>query len=96
MLDGISTVPVDFIRDNAEAIMKVSPIGFVKDAEFRGSLFDLGGTSGVISSIDTSFFVDLTEPLKIVAWVQEGLDWPLGELVNGFEFLLMIEVGRRD
>ena len=96
LIGGINTVAVGFIRDNAEAIMKVSPISYVKDAELRGSLFDLEDTSGVISSVYTNFFVDHTEPLEALAWVREGLDWPLGELLDGYEFLLMIEVRRRD
>ena len=87
---------VGFIRDNAEGITKASPISYVRDAELRGSLFDPEDTSGVISSVYTNFFVDHTEPLEALAWVKEGLDWPLGELLDGHEFLLMTEVRRRD
>jgi hypothetical protein len=96
LIGGINTVAVSFIRDNAEAVTKVSPISYVRDAELRGSLFDPEDTSGVISSVYTNFFVDHTEPLEALAWVQEGLDWPLGELLDGYEFLLMTEVRRRD
>ncbi len=95
-IGGINTVAVGFIRDNAEAIMKVSPISYVKNAELRGSLFDPEDTSGVVSSVYTRFFVDHTEPLEALTWVREALDWPLGELLNGYEFLLMITVRRRD
>jgi hypothetical protein len=95
LIGGINTVAVGFTRDNAEAIMKVSPISYVKDAELRGSLFDPEDTSGVISSVNTKFFVDHTEPLEALVWVREGQDWPLGELLDGYEFLLMIEVRRR-
>lgn len=87
---------VGFIRDNAEAIMKASPIRYVKDAELRGSLFDREDTSGVISSVYTNFFVEHTEPLEALAWVREGLDWPLGELLDGYEFLLTMAVRRRN
>ena len=96
LLDGITTVAVDFIRDNAEAIMKISPIHYVKTAKPRGSLFSPEDSSGMVSSVFTNFFVDHTEPLEALAWVREGLDWPLGELLEGHEFLLMIEVRRRD
>jgi hypothetical protein len=95
-IGGINTVAVGFIRDNAKAIMKASPINYVKDAGLRGSLFDPEDTSGVVSSVYTKFFVDHTEPLEALAWVREGLDWPLGELLDGYEFLLMIAVRRRD
>jgi hypothetical protein len=60
-------VAVDFIRDNAKAIMKVSPISYVKDAELRGSLFDPENTSEVVSSVYTNVFVDLTESLGALA-----------------------------
>ena len=96
LIGGINTVALGFIRGNAEAVMEVSPISYVKDAELRGSLFDPEDTSGVISSVYTQFFVDHTEPLEALAWVREGLDWPLGELLDGCEFLLMIEVRRRN
>ena len=95
LIGGINPIAVDFIRDNAEAIMKVSPISYIKDAELRGSLFDPEDTSGAISSVNTRFFVDHTEPLKALKWVREGLDWPLGELLDGYEFLLMIDSTRR-
>lgn len=42
------------------------------------------------------FPVDYTEPLKALAWVQEGLDWPRGEFLDGHEFLLTITLRRRD
>jgi GNAT superfamily N-acetyltransferase len=96
LIGGINAVAVGFIRDNAEAIMNVSPISYVKDAELRGSLFDPEDTSGAISSVYTNFFVDHTEPLAALEWVREGLDWPLGELLDGYEFLFMIQNRRRD
>lgn len=95
MIDGIEKIGVDFSRDNAEAIMKESPISYVKEAEIHGSLFDSEDKSGAISSVYTKFFVEHTEPLKVLAKVREELDWPLGELLDGHEFLLVLE-GRRD
>lgn len=96
LIGGISTVAVGFIKDSAEAIMKASPITYVKDAELRGSLFDSTDTSGAVSSVDTKFFVDHTEALEALTWVREGQEWPLGELLDGYEFLFIIENRRRD
>jgi hypothetical protein len=75
--------------------MKASPVGYVKDADLRGSLF-ARETNGVVSSGYTNFFVDHTEPLEALARVRDGLDWPLGELLDGHEFLLLLAVRRRD
>ena len=76
--------------------MRLSPISYIKDAELCGSLFDPKDTSGAHSPVNTKFFVDYTEPLEALAWVREGLDWPLGELLDGYEFLYILAVRRRD
>jgi hypothetical protein len=50
--------------------------------------------SGLVSCVDTGFFVDHNEPLEALAWVREGMDWPLGELLDGHEFLVVFEARR--
>ena len=49
----------------------------------------------MVSSVNTNFFVDHTEPLEALASVKENMDWPLGELTDGHEFLLILEAKRR-
>lgn len=71
--------------------MERSPIKYVKDATLRGNLFDARDTSGSISSVCTNFFVDHTEPLAALREIQQELDWPLGDLLDGHEFLLVID-----
>ena len=92
---SINTVRLDFIKEHAEEIMRASPIPYVKDAKPRGSLFNPEDTSGLVSSVDTGFWVDHTEPLEALAWTKDIVDWPLGELHDGHEFLLVLEVRRR-
>ena len=83
------------MKGNAHSIMKVSPVGYVRDAKLRGSLFDPEDSSGLVSSVDTGFFVDHEEPLEALAWVRESMDWPLGELLDGHEFILILQARRR-
>lgn len=71
--------------------MKLSPVDYVRNAQLRGSLFDAIDSTGAVSSVFTNFFVDHAEPLRALDLVRQGLDWPLGELLEGHEFLLMIE-----
>ncbi|KAF2871071.1 hypothetical protein BDV95DRAFT_628954 [Massariosphaeria phaeospora] len=92
---GLSAAYLDFIRQHAGAVMEASPIGYIKNAKLRGSLFDTEETNGAVSSVYTQFFVDHTEPLEALAWVREGMDWPLGELLDGYEFLFLLPVRRR-
>jgi regulation of enolase protein 1 (concanavalin A-like superfamily) len=86
------TVNLGFIRDHAQAIMRESPISYVKNAKLCGSVFELEDTSGIVSCVDTNFFVDHMEPLEALARVRENMDWPLGILLEGHEFLLILEV----
>jgi hypothetical protein len=75
--------------------MGCSPISYIKDAKLSGSLFNPEDTNGVVSSVDTGFFVDHEEPLEALLWVRENMNWPLGELIDGHEFLLILQVRRR-
>ena len=96
MITGpMKPVDLNFIREQAGSIMAVSPVAYVKDARLRGSLFDQGNASGLVSSVDSGFFVDHQEPLQALAWVQEAMDWPFGELHDGHEFVILIESRRR-
>jgi hypothetical protein len=88
-------VATSFIRDNAKSVMEQSPIDYVRNAQLRGSLFNDNDTSGSISSVCTDFFVDHTEPLEALEWVRRELQWPLGELFDGQEFLLILEARSR-
>ena len=86
---------LDFIRDHAKGIMTASPISYVKDAKLHGTLFGSNDASGIISCVDTRFFVDHTEPLEALACARKNMNWPLGELADGHEFLLILEARRR-
>ena len=61
---SINTVRLDFIKEHAEEIMKASPVRYVKEAKLRGRLFYPEDVSGLVSSVDTGFWVDHTEPLE--------------------------------
>ena len=94
IIAGIEAVKLGFIRGYGEAIMSASPISYIKDAKLRGSLFNPDVTDGTVSCVDTSFFVNHTEALEALGYVREVTDWPLGELVDGHEFLLILEAKR--
>jgi len=88
-------VPLKFARDHAATIMAASPIAYVKNAKLRGSLFSSDEPDSLISGVDSGFFVDHEEPLEALAWLQERGVWPLGDLPDGHEFLLIFESSRR-
>ena len=83
------------VHERQRAIDKASPVGYIRDAKLRGRLFDSEDTSGLVSSVDTAFFVDHEGPLEALAWVRESMDWPLSELFDGHEFILILQARRR-
>lgn len=44
----------------------------------------------MVSGVDTNFFVDHEEPLEALKDVRKELDWPLGDLPDGSEFLILM------
>ncbi|KAI1075300.1 hypothetical protein F5B20DRAFT_395395 [Whalleya microplaca] len=87
----IEKVPLDFIVTNAESVMKASPISYIQNAKLCGSLFNEEDLTGMVSGVNTEFFVDHQEPLDALASVQEYWDWPLGGLPDGHEYLLLMQ-----
>jgi hypothetical protein len=94
MLGSIDTVSLGFIKENAESIMQASPVSYVRDAKLRGKLFQPTDDSGLVCSADTGFHVDHEEPLEALARVRQWREWPLGELIDGHEFVLIIQAKR--
>ena len=92
VIGGIDDVQLSFIQDHGEAIVKASPIRYIRAAKLHGSLFNPEVTNGTASSVDTGFFVDHAEPLKVLERVQKDSAWPLGGLIDGHEFLLIFKV----
>jgi hypothetical protein len=79
----------EFIHANIRPILTSTPVEYLKTAELRGKLFEEEPREpGTICCIDTSFYVDHTEPLEAL---MEFNDWPLGELPEGHEFLILVE-----
>lgn len=75
--------------------MRASPIRYVREARLRGRLFNPEDIIGLVSCADTNFWVDHTEPLEALGRAREIADWPLGDLHDGHEFLLILEARHR-
>ncbi|KAI2628520.1 hypothetical protein GGR54DRAFT_628424 [Hypoxylon sp. NC1633] len=92
---SIEKVSLDFIASNAESIMKASPISYVRDAKLCGSIFDAKDSTGLVSGADSNFFIDHREPLEALRVVREVWNWPLGELLDGHEYVLIMQAIHR-
>ena len=79
--------------------MASCPIEYVRHSTVRGKLFsdkddieDIDGKA-VVSCADTSFWVDHQESEQALKVLKaKGAKWPLGELPQGCEFLVLVEV----
>ena len=69
--------------------MKSSPIPYVRDAKLCGKLFG-DASSGLVAGIDSRFFVDHAEPMQALKEIKQHWDWPLGDLPEGCEYLLVM------
>ncbi|KAI1495772.1 hypothetical protein F5X99DRAFT_422653 [Biscogniauxia marginata] len=63
----IEKISLDFIAENATPILKASPIKYIRDAKLCGSLFDNTDSTGLVSGVNTNFFVDHQEPLEALS-----------------------------
>ncbi|MCJ1422368.1 hypothetical protein MMC29_000248 [Sticta canariensis] len=93
--NSIDKLSLDFMKAYAESIMKASPVEYVRNAKLAGSLFDPEDTTGRVCCVDSGFFVDHGEPLEALTWVRDTMEWPMGDLFDGHEFLLILEARRR-
>ncbi|KIJ09193.1 hypothetical protein PAXINDRAFT_17716 [Paxillus involutus ATCC 200175] len=87
----LSAIDVEFIQQRAKHILESTPIEYLKSAELHGSLFEhKPADASVVSSVFTQFYVDHDEPLQALK-EYEG-QWPLGSLLDGHEFFVVVKV----
>ena len=89
---GPEDVNLEMTQQHARAIMESCPVGYVREAKLRGSLFQGAVGDGAVSCADTGFWVDHEEPLRALEIVRgKGIIWPFGELPVGHEFLVIVK-----
>ena len=82
-------VDLGFIVEHAQDVLNCSTVEYLRTAELGGAF---KGTPDGSYLVNTSFFVDHTEPKAILrTYVAEG-KWAFGELIDGHEFLVLIAV----
>ncbi|KAJ5551758.1 hypothetical protein N7535_000299 [Penicillium sp. DV-2018c] len=91
---SIEKIDLGFIGKNANETMSTSPVPYIRDAELCGTVFIADDTTGMVSGVNTKFFVDHEEPLKVLRVVEKEWDWPLGQLAEGHEYLLVLPARR--
>ncbi|EPQ52659.1 hypothetical protein GLOTRDRAFT_46421 [Gloeophyllum trabeum ATCC 11539] len=87
----IEDIDLDFIRANAERVLRSTPIGYLK-ASLVGGLFGTSGDMDAVSCLFTKYFVDHREPREVLQSYKNAGRWPLGDLPPGHEFLVLVPV----
>ena len=83
---GPHEVDLQVTKEHAAAIMRSSPVPYVKEAGLRGSLLGTG-EDGSVSCADTAFWIDHEEPLAALVSVwAKGIEWSFGDLPEGMSF----------
>jgi len=79
---------------HADKVIESAPIAYLRSAKLCGKLFDEHTPFDQVSLANTGFFVDHAEPLAALQQWHEGCDnniaWPLGELPDGHEYLILV------
>ena len=89
---GIEETNLDMAKQHGHAIMASSPVNYVKSAAPKGTLFNHVVQDGSVCCAFTDFWVDHKEPLEVLQSVKaKGVEWPLGELPEGCEFLVIVK-----
>jgi hypothetical protein len=87
--NGIENVNLETVKGHGSAIMASSPVEYVRNAQLVSRDSDNGGT--VCCCASTDFWVDHAEPLAVLEEVKQRVAWPLGELSEGCEFLVLVK-----
>ena len=93
---GLEDVDLTMTKHHGRAIIRSSPVKYVRDAKVRGLLFedmsDWKEESSTVCAADTEFWVDHTEPEEALKALRDkGITWPFGDLPEGHEFLVIVE-----
>lgn len=77
---NVRKLNLNFIKRHAQEILSATTISYLKDVQFRGSLFQDVAEAGVVSCLFTAFYVDHKEPLEAMkSWEdKQDMSWPLG------------------
>ncbi|KAJ7098228.1 hypothetical protein C8R44DRAFT_947757 [Mycena epipterygia] len=88
----IGTTDLEFIRANAAKVLRATPVAYLQGVKPAGTVFN-SCASKAVSVVFTKFFVDHGEPLEAMEQFQKeyGDIWPLGELPEGHEFLILVK-----
>ena len=87
-----------FIRQHSKRILAASPVRYIRTARLRGTLFGEDDDPTVVSLADTQYFVDHAEPrAALEQWKAKmsGSEWPLGRLLQGHEYFVVVPLGAR-
>lgn len=91
---SISNVNLEFIRKHASQVLGGSNIDYLYSTKLHGSLFaDEDEDDGTICCVETEFFMEHEEALQALDYLENrrGERWPLGDLLEGVEFVLLVE-----
>jgi len=89
---GPDNVNLKMMKLHARKVMDSCPVGYVKEAKLRGTLFGGDDEDGSVSCADTRFWVDHEEPLEALRILRErGTVWQFGDLLDGHEFIVLVK-----
>lgn len=92
---SMSLFDENFIRTHITRIINLCNIPYLIDKPLIGSLFQQIRQPGddVRLQINTEFYIDHAEPLEALSNLPVDVEWSLGSLLEGCEFIVVFSVG---
>lgn len=93
---SMSTFDKDFIKENVARVYTLCNIQYLIGKSLVGSVFEpnLEYEEGqAVAQVNSEFYTDHTEPLEALANLPVDVQWPLGPLLEGHEFVVVFRVG---
>jgi hypothetical protein len=93
---SMSLFDEEFIKIHVERLTKICNIKYLLNKPLVGTLFQ-PTDSGLQEEqprvqINTAFYTDHTEPLDALTKLPRDVEWPLGPLLEGHEFVVVFHV----
>lgn len=93
---SMSTFNKEFIRQNVARVFTLCNIQYLLGKSLVGSWFEPTvehKERQAVAQVNSEFYIDHAVPLEALESLQVDVQWPLGPLLEGHEFIVVFSVG---
>lgn len=96
---SISSLDLRFAQKHTAHVLRQSNIEYLRSTKLHGSLFmtpdddEDDKEDGTVACAESNFYMDHDEALQALDYLEshKGVEWPLGDLLDRYEFTILVE-----